>query len=111
MIVCRSGRTSGWDCGTIVRKNVTKPSCVLTDCRLIDYTVEVDFDSKGGDSGGPVHISNNALGTHVDSELPDGPGKHGWYSPLDFARSTYYDVTGLSYNVCTSSDCSIAWPY
>lgn len=111
MVVCRSGRTSGWDCGTIVAKNVTKPSCVGTDCRLIDYVVEVDFDSMGGDSGGPIHINSNALGTHVDSERPDGPGKHGWYSPLDFARTTYYDLHGISYNVCTSSDCSIAWPY
>jgi hypothetical protein len=76
-------------------------------------TMEVDFDSTGGDSGGPLFYTvpgggttnRIALGTHVHSD-PDGtPNAHGWYSPIDTGRDTYNALWGYSYTMCFTSAC------
>jgi hypothetical protein len=55
----------------------------------VSHTAEVDFDSAGGDSGGPVfrypgggtcRSPVHALGTHVHSLDPED--ETGWYSPI-----------------------------
>lgn len=112
LFVCRSGLGTGAQtCGHIFAVNVTRNSEVTgVGVRSIQFQVEVDFDSKGGDSGGPMYASNTGFGIHVDSQRPDGVGKHGWYSTLEFARREYFNVSGLSYNFCLTSDCSLQWP-
>lgn len=113
LFVCRSGLgTGGQTCGNVVYKNVTRPSCVGTDCRNIDYQFEVDFDSTGGDSGGPIYANNTGYGIHVHSDKDTAANPHGWYSSLEFARSEYYTYSGgVNYNFCVLSDCSVGWPY
>lgn len=112
LYVCRSGLGTGAStCGHVVYKNVTRPSCVGTDCRNIDYQFEVDFDSTGGDSGGPIYANNNGYGLHVHSDPDNATDPHGWYSSLEFARSEYYRRATVTYNFCLLSDCSVGWPY
>lgn len=48
--VCRSGGTSGWQCGTIVKADVD----ATISGRLIHHTWWTDFPSEAGDSGSPV---------------------------------------------------------
>jgi Trypsin len=114
LFVCRSGLGTGNStCGHVVEKNVTRPSCVgETNCKLIDYQFEVDFDSVGGDSGGPIYANGQGYGIHIHSDDADDPApRHGWYSSLEFARSEYFGVSGVTYNFCLISDCSLGWPY
>lgn len=109
-VVCRVGRTTGLSCGTITVEDVTNDSCVGSTCRAIDHTWEVNFDSTGGDSGGPIYSSRIdgtkvALGTHVHSD-PDGtPGAHGWYTPIDWGQWAYNQLFGISYSICVTSSC------
>jgi hypothetical protein len=77
----------------------------------MSQVVEVDFDSTGGDSGGPVvapitSSSNKiALGTHVHSDADGTPGAHGWYSPIDVGEYLYRSMHGTGYLVCTTAAC------
>ena len=48
--VCRSGGTSGWTCGHIVRRDV--PTRI--EGKHVDHTWWTDFPSASGDSGSPV---------------------------------------------------------
>jgi hypothetical protein len=115
-IVCRMGRTSYLDCGTILDNDETKPSVVGSSSVNILHTVVVSFDSIAGDSGGPVFVTVDepgeglhtyAYGTHVDSERPDGVGKHGWYSPFDYAISALQTIHGVSIVLCTTTSCGL----
>jgi hypothetical protein len=111
MDVCRTGRTSGKDCGIIVQVDVTLPSCVGTTCKNIQHQDEVDFDSTGGDSGGPVYYTFIGFGTHTHSD-PDGdPDPHGWFTPLNWARYAYEVASGGErYYFCLSSSCGTVYP-
>jgi hypothetical protein len=109
--VSRYGLTSHSDTGVIVDDDITHDSCKTqtTGCRPIRHTTEVDFDSTGGDSGGPYYLAVNttdriAMGTHVHSD-PDAPGAHGWYSSIDWGRGTYFDHFGDLYSLCVTSAC------
>ncbi len=72
-------------------------------------TAGVDFDSTGGDSGGPVFavapsggINRITLGTHVHSDPDNQASAHGWYSPQDVGRAVYDSVTpGAPYEICS----------
>ncbi|WP_051081335.1 MULTISPECIES: S1 family peptidase [unclassified Arthrobacter] len=79
MPVCRSGRSSGWSCGTVdavgiflvpgpdYKKNAN-------DIRAFDGFLSYGVQSSGGDSGGPYLSGNYALGTHSAGDTPDANG-------------------------------------
>ena len=111
-VVCRTGVTWGRDCGTIFDANTDNESCINNNsvCRTIHHTWEVDFDSTGGDSGGPYNFGiSTGYGTHVHSD-PDGPGAHGWYSPLGWGRTAFFQQFGVFWSFCRSSNCTLVWP-
>lgn len=78
----------------------------------VTKTVEMGYDSQGGDSGGPVFYPGGtgtnkiALGTHVHST----EGSHGavgfsWWSPFDTGRNTFSAMHGYTYTMCITSSC------
>ena len=94
--VCRFGTTSFKDCGPIKKKLVANESVAtnlagVTVSRTITKTMELDFDSEPGDSGGPVYSQNGngiGYGLHVHSWVQgDALPKRSWYSPLDRAKA------------------------
>ncbi|CAI3802905.1 trypsin-like serine protease [Pseudarthrobacter sp. MM222] len=65
--VCRSGRTTGWSCGTVQELGIyvvggTTPD--PADLRAFRGFLSKDVQSSGGDSGGPWISGNFAVGTH-----------------------------------------------
>lgn len=116
-VICRTGITSNKDCGQIVLENVTNQSCVtknnVVTCKNIDHTWEVNFDSAGGDSGGPYHVGiTTGFGIHIHSDGPPdyAPGNRGWYSPLGWVRTEHFNRNGVFYSFCTSASCNTHWP-
>ncbi|WP_427129422.1 hypothetical protein [Pseudarthrobacter sp. S9] len=78
--VCRSGRTSGWSCGTVKElgtyvvgggTSITNPA----DLRAFRGFLSTDVQSSGGDSGGPWISGNYAVGTHSAGDAPPAPGQ------------------------------------
>lgn len=79
--VCRSGRTTGWKCGTIDslailmmpgRNSVNLPDGTATDLRPVRAFDSTSVKSAGGDSGGPWISGNYAVGTHTGAEILNG---------------------------------------
>jgi len=79
------------------------------------HTAVVNFDSLGGDSGGPVFFYPGggtccspvtALGTHVHSETGAGANE-GWFSPYSRGRAAYADLfpAGHTFNLCLTATC------
>jgi hypothetical protein len=73
--VCRSGRTTGWKCGTVSELGIyvaggTSPSAA--DARAFRGFLSKDVKSSGGDSGGPWISGNYAVGTHTGAESVNG---------------------------------------
>ncbi len=73
--VCRSGRTTGWSCGTVSELGIyvaggTKPG--PADGRAFRGFLSKDVKSGGGDSGGPWISGNFAVGTHTGAESVAG---------------------------------------
>ena len=69
--VCRSGRTTGWSCGTVQELGIyvvggTTPD--PADLRAFRGFLSKDVQSSGGDSGGPWISGNFAVGTHSAGE-------------------------------------------
>ena len=65
--VCRSGRTTGWSCGTIQELGiyvVGGTTADPADLRAFRGFLSKDVQSSGGDSGGPWISGNFAVGTH-----------------------------------------------
>lgn len=124
--VCRYGEHSNEPgklaCGTITRVDVAKPSSVPGfGSMMVDPTIEVSFDSIGGDSGGPMfaYLSGGpfstgpvaAYGTHVHSDDHTiDPTPHGWYTPIDVGRAAYPNAPGntthYGYTVCITPSCT-----
>jgi hypothetical protein len=118
-LVCRQGWRSNKDCGQIVKPLSTNESCAVSvggtsRCVDINATIELNFDSIGGDSGGPVFsdVSENVgYGIHIHSDDEDDPIPPGqatyrsWYAPLDLAKSTLANIAGLSISYCVDSNC------
>jgi hypothetical protein len=110
-IVCRFGRTSARDCGTITSGLTSNESVATnrfgsTQTRMITKTLEVDFDSQAGDSGGPIFsdlTENVGYGLHIHSLDPED--EIGWYVPLNWARKTLIDERGVTINWCLTSTC------
>ena len=65
--VCRSGRTTGWSCGTVSELGiyvVGGATADIADLRAFRGFLSYDVQSSGGDSGGPWVSGNYAVGTH-----------------------------------------------
>lgn len=111
--VQRYGTNSGWDSGTLKLRRVVRESRIeLTGpdlVMLVTQANEISFDSKGGDSGGPVYAlapsggtNRLALGVHVHSGDDSDPNSRSWYSPQDVARQLYDDITpGAPFEICS----------
>lgn len=72
--VCRSGRTTGWSCGTVQELGiyvVGGTSGDPADHRAFRGFLSKEVQSSGGDSGGPWISGNFAVGTH---SAGDGAG-------------------------------------
>lgn len=79
--VCRSGRTTGWACGTVDSVGIwaipgpnTLPPSYANDLRAVRAFDSTSVKSKGGDSGGPWISGNFAVGTHTGAET-EGSGE------------------------------------
>ncbi|WP_461164691.1 S1 family peptidase [Arthrobacter sp. R4-81] len=71
--VCRSGRTSGWSCGTVDELGIYVMgghSGLANDFRAIRGFLSFSVQSSGGDSGGPWISGNYAVGTHTAGDSP-----------------------------------------
>ncbi|WP_255770555.1 peptidase [Pseudarthrobacter sulfonivorans] len=80
--VCRSGRTTGWKCGTIdsiaivmMPGSKATPPDYDNDPRPVRAFDSSSVASAGGDSGGPWISGNYAVGTHTGAEILDGVQK------------------------------------
>lgn len=116
-LVYRYGRASGTDHGLINGLYASRQSCVgppINQCMTVTQTIRVDFDSIGGDSGGPVWyyvpaspgLNVIAMGTHVHSDDEDvDPTPFGWYSPIDVGAAQYNTNWGITYSLCTTPGC------
>lgn len=115
-VVCRMGRTTGKQCGTISDNDEAKISKVGgISSATIQHTVVYGRDADGGDSGGTMFVSVNdpegsyvvLYGTHVHSD--DGyvsSGGHGWYTPVDRGIAQMQSShSPLQLHACTSSSC------
>jgi hypothetical protein len=112
MAVCRMGRTTGKQCGTIIDNDDTQLSVVDGQgSKTIQHVVVYGRDAKGGDSGGSIYYVSGTyavlLGTHVHSQDGYVPsGGLAWYSPWD--RGIYQiqsHFSGLTLQPCISSTC------
>jgi hypothetical protein len=109
---CRIGYGTGnRTCGSIYLDSVIRDSCVTGySCRHLYSQWEVDFDSIGGDSGGPV-VSGAvtlAYGIHVHSDDetdPDIEDPHGWYSTVDWIKYTLDVERGVDIEWCITGPC------
>ncbi|WP_426987818.1 S1 family peptidase [Pseudarthrobacter sp. Y6] len=77
--VCRSGRTSGWKCGTVDAVGIwmmpgskSVPPNYDNDLRPVRAFDSTSVKSAGGDSGGPWISGNFAVGTHTGAETLNG---------------------------------------
>ena len=77
--VCRSGRTSGWKCGTVDAVGIwmmpgekSLPPNYDNDLRPVRAFDSATVKSAGGDSGGPWISGNFAVGTHTGAESENG---------------------------------------
>jgi Trypsin len=113
--VCRTGINYGYDCGAIVVTDVSRKSSAWGYTYWIHHTVEVDYDSSAGDSGGPMTttccantnppwVDTYALGTHVHSDPDNATDPHGWYSPIDEDISAL-NAASYTYMVCVTATC------
>jgi streptogrisin C len=72
--VCKSGRTTGWTCGTVTAVDVTSTS-TGGDTRY--GQVQTNLCTKGGDSGGSVLVGNYAAGITSGSNSSSYGGRCG----------------------------------
>ncbi|HEY8702229.1 MAG TPA: hypothetical protein VIM08_14915 [Arthrobacter sp.] len=77
--VCRSGRTTGWKCGTVDSVGIwmmpgskSVPPNYDNDLRPVRAFDSTSVKSAGGDSGGPWISGNFAVGTHTGAESLNG---------------------------------------
>ena len=115
----RYGRASGTDSGLINGLYANRESCVgppINHCMTVTKTIRVNFDSIGGDSGGPYWyyvpaypgpgLRVIAMGTHVHSEEDGDPLPWwGWYSPVDVGAAQYLANWDYTYSLCVTAGC------
>lgn len=103
--VCRMGAASGRTCGRIRYVSVTRPSVISgIGTRMIDRQNEVDFDSIGGDSGGPYFLNESGYGIHIHSGTPSEA--KGWYSTMTWMQIEYESRWGQGWTYCLTNSCS-----
>jgi len=82
-------------------------------CATLEITVEVSFDSTGGDSGGPYWEGGSgntspwrAVGMHTHS-MDDGTANaHGWYVPIS-RQLAALDAKVIIVRLCTDAACNV----
>jgi len=111
--VPRWKRASGHDCGVVTEWQVGRASKVSGYSQMwVTDSTTVNFDSIGGDSGGPVFYYDSggttgpviALGTHVHSEEGSGANE-GWFSGIFQGSTNYNAMWGISYAPCGTAAC------
>jgi hypothetical protein len=115
-LVCRVGAGQGGRrCGVILRVDDSARSCEheWTNCRWIDHINVADFDSEGGDSGGPVYLKDDSspnfiilYGTHVHSGLDSDPDSNSWFSEIGYGLTTLSSMHGVNLQVCLNASCT-----
>lgn len=111
--VCRNGITSGHGCGHIAAEVARKQSCLPSGaCYWLTQQVLVDFDSRGGDSGGPYQWIAAGLGIHVHSDPDNAANPFGWYTRADVASDHFATRFGASYRYkfCLNDACTVTYP-
>jgi len=83
--VCRSGRTSGWRCGTIQAKNVT----VNYSGALVYGLTQTSACAEGGDSGGPYISGNQAQGVTSGGSGNCSTGGTTFFQPVNEILGVY----------------------
>ncbi|WP_326550889.1 ricin-type beta-trefoil lectin domain protein [Micromonospora sp. NBC_01813] len=83
--ICRSGRTTGWRCGTITAKNVT----VNYSGQLVYGLVRSTACAQGGDSGGAVLAGTQAQGVTSGAGGTCSSGGTTVYQPVNEILSRY----------------------
>ena len=125
--VCTIGAGSegkaGWPakrCGQIEAYDQVRLTCqnegTVPPCAWVDFSVSVDFDSTGGDSGAPYWIDTGSspytlIGIHTHSDEdgagPYAAGKEVWY--VSITRCLYYlsqKSPPVIVHVCIDGDCT-----
>jgi len=84
--VCRSGRTTHWQCGVILSKNFT----INYSSGPVYGAVDMTACAAGGDSGGSVISGNQAQGvmSGISGSCGDS-GFHSFYQPVNPILSQY----------------------
>ncbi|GAA1275751.1 alpha-lytic protease prodomain-containing protein [Saccharothrix xinjiangensis] len=83
--VCRSGRTTGWRCGTVQAKNVT----VNYSGRLVHGLTSTTACAEGGDSGGAWLAGNQAQGVTSGGSGNCSTGGTTLFQPLNEILGVY----------------------
>ncbi|MGX7826158.1 ricin-type beta-trefoil lectin domain protein [Actinokineospora sp. 24-640] len=83
--VCRSGRTTGWRCGTVQAKNVT----VNYSGRLVHGLTSTTACAEGGDSGGAWLAGTQAQGVTSGGSGNCSTGGTTLFQPLNEILSVY----------------------
>ena len=106
--VCRSGRTTGWRCGTVDSVGIwaivgpnSLPPDYDNDLRAVRGFDSTSVTSGGGDSGGPWISGNFAVGLHTGAESTERASRRGPSRPASrtpWARSP------------AVSSCNCSWP-
>ncbi|GAA0207728.1 hypothetical protein GCM10010492_01630 [Saccharothrix mutabilis subsp. mutabilis] len=99
--VCRSGRTTGWRCGTIQAKNVT----VNYSGRLVYGLTSTTACAEGGDSGGAWLAGNQAQGVTSGGSGNCSTGGTTLFQPLNEILSAY----GLTLTTTGGTSRIIGW--
>lgn len=122
--VCRTGWKSFGDsdfpsCGKIVQMDHWQWSCAgpgtAPPCAAIDHEWKVDFDTTGGDSGGPYYTPPSAswnarlygIATHSvkDSRCEDPDQCRAWYTPASSIMTGFASVDVTISRFCVDADC------
>jgi len=83
--VCRSGRTTGWRCGTIEAKNVT----VNYSGALVYGLTQTTACAEGGDSGGAYITGNQGQGVTSGASGNCATGGRTFFQPLNEILGAY----------------------
>jgi streptogrisin C len=78
MRVCKTGKGTLSDCGTVLALNSTAPWGLR-------HAAKTNYCARGGDSGGPVYSDHVARGIHIGGV--EGCGDH-WYQGVQAAEET-----------------------
>ncbi|WP_103338257.1 ricin-type beta-trefoil lectin domain protein [Amycolatopsis sp. CA-126428] len=84
--VCRSGRTTGWRCGTIQAKNATVN---YSDGRIVYGLTSTTACAEGGDSGGAWMAGNQAQGVTSGGSGDCTTGGTTFFQPVNEILSAY----------------------